>query len=378
MLAFITAAMLTMQACFSRSQCNTLVLVCAAMLCSGLSQSLSIPLLDDEGLRASLTVPALDAGAYLLSASAMVLLYRPGFPRRTLVLALVLALLIFGLGHLFWPGEMAARAWAGLCQLLMFAGAAVVILNAQDALAPRMRQVAVALCIFCALAGLPPLLTVLGEPATALSLDKPWIRLQLLIHALTPVVFHACITGVMHSRLAQGLRHSADVDMLTGAHSRRYLFETGEKILSSQDKPGRDPATLLLIDVDHFKRFNDTWGHALGDNVLRHCVSCIRDVVRAGDTIIGRYGGEEFCVLLPSIAPRDATLLAERIRRHIANNPYQHGDLALPVTVSIGIAHHVERGSMMAMLSQADERLYRAKHAGRNRVIAQGDMLVPV
>jgi two-component system, cell cycle response regulator len=172
--------------------------------------------------------------------------------------------------------------------------------------------------------------------------------------------------------------------MLTGAHSRRFLFEKGDELLQSLASKKRSPAegsgraSVLMIDVDHFKQFNDTWGHLVGDRVLRHCVDLMQRVVRDTDAIVCRYGGEEFCVLVPEMPLANARTMSERIRVAIAEQPYMHQDLPLPITVSIGVAQQPDQATLAALIHTADERLYMAKRAGRNRVIDASEGPMPV
>ena len=159
----------------------------------------------------------------------------------------------------------------------------------------------------------------------------------------------------------------ATTDPLTGvANRRRFLEQLGMEL----DRVRRlgDPATLLMLDVDHFKSVNDTHGHAAGDAVLQHLAELSRLGLRRID-LFGRLGGEEFAILLPGTDRAGAQLFAERFRRQVADTPAQTARGAIPVTVSIGIA---ELGPADpdpdGPLARADAALYRAKQAGRNRV----------
>lgn len=123
------------------------------------------------------------------------------------------------------------------------------------------------------------------------------------------------------------------------------------------------PLSLLLLDVDHFKKFNDNYGHSAGDEVLRQVASILQDSIRPTD-FVARYGGEEFAVLLPNAAEEEAQIVAERIRRAIQNNPWRERE----VTVSIGCCTLIGPAEMHEMISCADEGLYKSKADGRNRV----------
>ncbi len=130
--------------------------------------------------------------------------------------------------------------------------------------------------------------------------------------------------------------------------------------------------SLICIDIDHFKRCNDTYGHDVGDMVLRHTARILSKQVRAGETVC-RLGGEEFLILLPSAQAEMATVAAERIRAAIETNRVKCGDLELSVTISIGVAERTgATPSPEDLLKLADQALYEAKRTGRNRVCLAG------
>jgi diguanylate cyclase (GGDEF)-like protein len=167
---------------------------------------------------------------------------------------------------------------------------------------------------------------------------------------------------------AARLRDQSVRDVLTGLFNRRYLEETLERELRRAER-ARGPLGVIMIDIDHFKRFNDTYGHALGDALLRDLGALLRANVRGSD-IACRYGGEEFILLLPD-ASRDVTReRAERIRAGAGRIGVRHdGQAVEPITLSIGLAGFPEDGAMgEALLKAADDALYRAKHAGRDRI----------
>lgn len=159
----------------------------------------------------------------------------------------------------------------------------------------------------------------------------------------------------------------ASTDPLTGVANRRRFLEQLDLELDRGRRFG-DPATLLMLDVDHFKRVNDTHGHAAGDAVLRHLTELSRRSLRRID-LLGRLGGEEFAVLLPGTAREGAALLAERLRRQVAETPAHDGKGTIRVTVSIGLTEFgPDDAAPDTVLARADAALYRAKQAGRNRV----------
>jgi diguanylate cyclase (GGDEF)-like protein len=170
---------------------------------------------------------------------------------------------------------------------------------------------------------------------------------------------------MVNDELVSRARHAADHDHLTGARSRRAFFELAAREQARAQRRGI-PLSLLLFDVDHFKRINDTHGHAAGDRVLVDIVQRTGNIVRAID-IVARLGGEEFAVLLPDTTADTALLVAERLR-HGLDNQLKHGLEGAGYTVSIGAATLHAGESIDAMLSRADAALYAAKAGGRNAV----------
>lgn len=169
-------------------------------------------------------------------------------------------------------------------------------------------------------------------------------------------------------RLRETLRTQALRDPLTGMFNRRYLEETLEREISRAQR--RDlPLSLVMLDIDHFKRLNDTFGHQIGDEVLRQVARVLMAEIRAGD-LACRYGGEEFTLILPEAQPADAAIRVDHVREAIANHPMTTGQRSYgPVTVSFGVAGFPVHGaSGEALIRAADAALYRAKRNGRNRV----------
>ncbi len=162
--------------------------------------------------------------------------------------------------------------------------------------------------------------------------------------------------------------HAASVDVLTGMHNRRWLDETFARMLRRCYNDSR-PACLLMIDVDRFKVFNDTWGHLSGDAVLRHVSRQIAAHLRPTD-LMARYGGEEFAALLPDTSLAEAVGIAERLRGGIewASLTLSESGETVRVTVSIGLAEARTEDALDALIGHADAALYRAKENGRNRV----------
>lgn len=161
----------------------------------------------------------------------------------------------------------------------------------------------------------------------------------------------------------------ATVDGLTGLYVRRYFqIRLSEECARIRRHGGA--VALLMTDIDHFKNFNDNYGHQQGDRVLKEMADVCRDAVRMGFDIPCRYGGEEFVIILPATDLRGAKEVAERVRRNAAAHPFGGQHEPLRVTLSIGIAA-VDEDSLVEeaeLVRRADEALYRAKETGRNRV----------
>src|SRR5262245_51522130 len=183
-------------------------------------------------------------------------------------------------------------------------------------------------------------------------------------------------TQIRKKRYTERLRDNVQLsiemaitDALTGLYNRRYM-ETHVVTLVEQATVRGKPLTVLVLDIDYFKAINDGHGHDSGDDVLREFAIRIKKSIRGID-LACRYGGEEFVVVMPETDMAVATLVAERLRRRIASEPFpiQQGAGKVEVTISIGIAALAHGESAAAVLKRADQALYRAKRDGRNRVV---------
>jgi diguanylate cyclase (GGDEF)-like protein len=170
------------------------------------------------------------------------------------------------------------------------------------------------------------------------------------------------------TRLAEELFRMATTDQLTGALSRRRLFDLGNYEIAKTTR-SQDPLTILLLDLDHFKKINDSHGHSVGDDVLRHFAQIASGIIRKTD-IFARYGGEEFVILLPNTAAEAGQEIAERLLATLAGTPLCIPPITITVTASVGLAQ-VQPGDeeLEQVLLRADSALYEAKRSGRNRVI---------
>lgn len=218
------------------------------------------------------------------------------------------------------------------------------------------------------------------EPSLLLSIDR-----EQLWHFLdrTPIVARNLLRVLAgrvrnDNRLLQEavsaqhhFEHAATVDALTGLRNRRWMNEVFERQVHRSHNTGR-PASLLMVDADHFKRINDTYGHQVGDEVLAHVGRTLAGALRPTD-LLARYGGEEFSILLPDVSLLDALAVAERVRQAVESSSLETaaGFLApQAVTVSIGVAMTCVDSPLhlRALIGIADRHLVEAKMAGRNRV----------
>lgn len=201
-----------------------------------------------------------------------------------------------------------------------------------------------------------------------------WVLMAFLLWSTLFVVDRLLSTQMTLNRRLLDLSLS---DPLTGLANRRRLTEEFG-VLSRRNVERR--IALLMIDIDHFKRVNDTWGHAAGDDALLHLANVTKMTVRPGD-LMARLGGEEFCVLLPDTTTDDAARIAERVREAVASNACMLQEMQLPAsapgheirfTISIGVAERVADNcpDLDRLIEVADERLYAAKESGRNKVVA--------
>ncbi|TNE86527.1 MAG: GGDEF domain-containing protein [Deltaproteobacteria bacterium] len=177
--------------------------------------------------------------------------------------------------------------------------------------------------------------------------------------------FRYSIADEQQERMLRALYDATQTDKLTGVGNRHAFDQQLANGISHAKREGRS-LSLLLIDVDHFKAVNDTWGHATGDEALREIAQRLREALRAED-LLCRYGGEEFAALLTSASPSQVRQVAERLRAAIEAAPFTTRGLEL--TVSIGSASYAEQEQDLVEL--ADQRLYAAKASGRNRVVSE-------
>ncbi|WP_192036745.1 sensor domain-containing diguanylate cyclase [Halomonas sp. YLGW01] len=197
--------------------------------------------------------------------------------------------------------------------------------------------------------------------------EECWIAVRATPERLhTGILWHGLMVNITEQVEYQAhLRELSDTDSLTGLPNRRKLMSSLEREISLSNRHGT-PLSLMIIDIDHFKQVNDTWGHLQGDKVLRRLAGLCDTLLREEDCL-ARLGGEEFAVLLPLTPLSHCEALAERLRHEIASH-----DFGLPqggVTISTGIAEHRIGELRDQFLERTDRRLYEAKQQGRNRVV---------
>lgn len=164
----------------------------------------------------------------------------------------------------------------------------------------------------------------------------------------------------------QKIKDLANKDYLTGSFNRRYFFEAGEAIVDKNTRKDKNIAVATL-DIDHFKRVNDTYGHDIGDVAIKEIATVLNENLRASD-LVARFGGEEYCILLEDISLEDTKVLFEKIRLSFENNEIKIKDLTLQYTVSLGLAYG-KSNDIDEMIKISDEALYEAKESGRNKVV---------
>lgn len=224
----------------------------------------------------------------------------------------------------------------------------------------------------------------------AIDLGAETLRAAVLGSVLIWVSFFGSHVSALRRRLRLGNRqlHTmveemtrlAERDHLTQAFNRRYVVDKLEQYRAAADRYGQ-PFSIAILDIDHFKRVNDEHGHLTGDTVLSQFADCVKTELRRMDEVapapdrrsLGRYGGEEFILMLPHTRLEDALNCAERVRETISAHDFRNG---IEITVSIGVAEYRRGESIEDLLRRADEALYHAKGDGRDRVetmMAAGD-----
>jgi diguanylate cyclase (GGDEF)-like protein len=187
---------------------------------------------------------------------------------------------------------------------------------------------------------------------------------------LAPMLLVAYITTMLSQDIMKTMakiKLVSETDELTGAYNMRAFNALAERECALAERYHRILG-ILMVDSDNLKKVNDTHGHEAGDRLIRHVVQCVRLELRATD-VVARYGGDEFMCLLPETGAAGAGIVAERIRKRVAEVPIASGELSLSTSVSIGVAAYPDHGSRFEVVAKnADRALYSSKAQGRNRV----------
>lgn len=212
---------------------------------------------------------------------------------------------------------------------------------------------------------------VLARVNTHLSLNRLQRQLAATNAELQEVNRQLQLEIEMRIRMEADLERLATTDSLTGTLNRRQLYRVGEQELERARRYGH-PFSVIMLDIDHFKTINDRYGHTLGDRVIQQSVEILQQSLRVVD-LIGRYGGDEFIIILPETPLPQAEETAERLRAAVAGQPVDTGETPITVSLSMGVSGLTDAGRSRSvdfeiLVLQADRALYQAKAAGRNRV----------
>jgi len=198
-----------------------------------------------------------------------------------------------------------------------------------------------------------------------------------IAYMVIALTFHATLIGLVVGRLLVDLRHRSRHDGLTGLLNRRTMEETLQAQVQRSRRTG-EPFSVLMLDLDHFKAINDRHGHAAGDRALKHTAAALKAELREVDAL-GRFGGEEFLVLMPGATVEAARPVAERLRTALITDAPRIDGAALSLSASIGVAQWREPGEEPSrLLMRADAALYRAKMRGRDCVVVDAPEIEPI
>lgn len=266
-------------------------------------------------------------------------------PVAAFILCCIAGVLVGGPGAVMFP--VAALLWCALSYSLFTTTLMTLIFSSWTLLAISARYL------------------TLSSIDLNLQPDMQSMRIGVLLLALSPLI--VAIISSARNELLRSVQYLASHDQLSGLLNRRAFNELAVERLKPL-VPGRDSFAVLMLDIDHFKKINDAWGHAGGDQVLVAFAGIANECLRDGD-VFGRIGGEEFAMVLPNCSLNEARSIAERIRQTYASTPIDIGEgRIVSSTVSIGGAVALPPEDLESLLLVADRSLYKAKHLGRDRV----------
>ena len=216
---------------------------------------------------------------------------------------------------------------------------------------------------------------IVDNPSPLIKLDssnEKIISASVIIVTMSEVYLIMTLLGLNIESHEKALNALATTDALTGINNRHMFMMVGQELIENSRRYQR-PLTLLLFDIDHFKKVNDTYGHLVGDQALKQFAFVLQSNIRASD-LLARFGGEEFVVILPETGIKEATELAQNLRKAISQIRIDVKlEEPLSINTSIGLARYRDdMESLIQLLDDADKALYQAKDSGRNQVVAYG------
>jgi diguanylate cyclase (GGDEF)-like protein len=162
------------------------------------------------------------------------------------------------------------------------------------------------------------------------------------------------------------LEELTNKDPLTGAYNRRYFYDISQKLIAISKREHK-PLSLAIIDIDNFKNINDTYGHDIGDEVIKALVNSINESIRESDILV-RFGGEEFIILLPNISIEQTSIVMEKVRNNVQQLKLQGSTISF--TISGGVSEYIDTDTIDTIVKRADENLYKAKKSGKNKILS--------
>lgn len=286
-------------------------------------------------------------------------------PRRFFPILIGVSVIAMWLFSGYTEGYIYRRLFARILLILLYAYLAWVIYRQPHTLARRLT-----ISIVVALASLMLVRTIVGYLSpNGDGVDS--LEIVQVIYTIgfssTDVLIPICAILMTFEKLRLALENLAMRDSLTGVFTRRALFELGEGEMIDCERRGA-PLSVLMLDLDHFKDINDTYGHPVGDSVIRDFAERAQSMLRS-PSLLARYGGEEFVAVLPETSAEDAALIAERIRMCISINKKNPDIPGYHVSIGVATKLAASKESLTILIQKADQGLYQAKQRGRNRTV---------
>jgi diguanylate cyclase (GGDEF)-like protein len=289
------------------------------------------------------------------------------------LLLVALTFVILCVFTLVWPSPRWRITIDSIPIVALQLGVARAVLLGRDKLRPA-DVLTGSLFVACAALATLRALTELLAPVLGLDEFRPFmLSLVLIFSSILPMLGTIGFMLMCGDRMNDDLTRLAMTDPLTGVHNRRTLAKLADDAIDEAQRVAC-PLSLLAIDVDHFKKINDDFGHDSGDDALLGLVRLMRESL-ASEAELSRIGGEEFAVLLPGVDEQQASVVAEYLRQHVAGALLSSHGQPLRLTVSIGVAEiGADTRDLRALLRNADRALYAAKHEGRNRCVTHSSL----